>query len=238
MTQIIAGVFDDNAAADRTIANLHDAGFGDNDIDRFAVNPPGRHNRLPLGGDEQADEGARGGEFGALAGAAVGGAVGAVAGLVATPLIGPVAIANVSAPCDDMALSCKSAKPGRLDRPAPRCPINRPITAPPPIARPTVSPTNNIPHARVLSMRTMACPLRTNKVPVPCYSNLAEGGRQNQHGGPHRGAFSRSRISVSSFSLGVGSGGLGAAAFLRISVFIVLTSRNTQKATIRNSNVA
>ena len=41
MTQIIAGVFDDNAAADRTIANLHDAGFGDNDIDRFAVNPPG-----------------------------------------------------------------------------------------------------------------------------------------------------------------------------------------------------
>lgn len=94
MTQIIAGVFDDNAAADRTIANLHDAGFGDNDIDRFAVNPPGRHNRLPLGGDEQSDEGARGGEFGALAGAAVGGAVGAVAGLVATPLIGPVAIAG------------------------------------------------------------------------------------------------------------------------------------------------
>ncbi|HEY2818405.1 MAG TPA: hypothetical protein VGK44_14885 [Casimicrobiaceae bacterium] len=94
MTQIIAGVFDDNATADRTIANLHDVGFGDGDIDRFAVNPPGRHNGLPLGGDEQADEGARGGEMGALAGAAVGGAVGAVAGLVATPLIGPVAIAG------------------------------------------------------------------------------------------------------------------------------------------------
>jgi hypothetical protein len=94
MTQIIAGMFDDNATADRTIANLHDAGFGDGDIDCFAVNPPGRHNGLPLGGDEQADEGARGGEMGALAGAAVGGAVGAVAGLVASPLIGPVAIAG------------------------------------------------------------------------------------------------------------------------------------------------
>src|SRR5215467_12511902 len=94
MTHIIAGVFDDTATADRTIARLHDVGFGDADIDRFTVNPPGRHNGLPLGGDELADKGARGGEMGALAGAAVGGAVGAVAGLVAAPLIGPVAIAG------------------------------------------------------------------------------------------------------------------------------------------------
>jgi hypothetical protein len=94
MTHIIAGVFDDSSAADRTISRLHDAGFADDDIDRFAVNPPGRHHRLPLGGDQNADEGARGSELGALAGAAVGGAVGAVAGLVASPLIGPVAIAG------------------------------------------------------------------------------------------------------------------------------------------------
>jgi len=94
MTQIIAGVFDDNAAADRAIEKLHDLGFADNDIDRFDVNPPGRHHGLPLGGDEGADKGAKGGEMGALAGAAVGGAVGAVAGLVASPLIGPVAIAG------------------------------------------------------------------------------------------------------------------------------------------------
>ena len=94
MTHIIAGVFDDSSAADRTISRLHDAGFADDDIDRFAVNPPGRHHRLPLGGDQNADDGARGSEMGALAGAAVGGAVGAVAGLVASPLIGPVAIAG------------------------------------------------------------------------------------------------------------------------------------------------
>ena len=94
MTQIIAAVFDDNAAADRTTEKLHDVGFTDADIDRFAVNPPGRHHRLPLGGDQDADEGARGGELGALAGAAVGGALGAVAGLVASPLVGPVAIAG------------------------------------------------------------------------------------------------------------------------------------------------
>src|SRR5437764_10952687 len=94
MTRIIAGVFDDNASANRTIEKLHDVGFTDVDIDRFAVNPPGRHHRLPLGGDQDADEGARGGELGALAGAAVGGALGAVAGLVASPLVGPVAIAG------------------------------------------------------------------------------------------------------------------------------------------------
>ena len=94
MTRIIAGVFDDNASANRTIEKLHDVGFADADIDRFAVNPPGRHHRLPLGGDQDADEGARGGELGALAGAAVGGALGAVAGLVASPLVGPVAIAG------------------------------------------------------------------------------------------------------------------------------------------------
>jgi hypothetical protein len=94
MTQIIAGVFDDNTAANRTIEQLHDVGFTDADIDRFAVNPPGRHHRLPLGGDQDADEGARGAGLGALAGAAVGGAIGAVAGLMASPLVGPVAIAG------------------------------------------------------------------------------------------------------------------------------------------------
>ncbi|HEY3177924.1 MAG TPA: hypothetical protein VGL25_03490 [Casimicrobiaceae bacterium] len=94
MTQIIAGVFDDDASADRAIEKLHDVGLVDSDIERFAINPPGRHHRLPLGGDENADQGARGGGMGALAGAAVGGAVGAVAGLVASPLVGPVAIAG------------------------------------------------------------------------------------------------------------------------------------------------
>src|SRR5436853_4273348 len=94
MTQIIAAVFDDNAAADRTVQKLHDVGFADADIERFAVNPPGRHHRLPLGGDQDADEGARGGGLGALAGAALGGALGAVAGLGASPLVGPVAIAG------------------------------------------------------------------------------------------------------------------------------------------------
>ena len=94
MTHIIAGVFEDNAAADRTIGRLHDAGFADDDIDRFAVNPPGRHDHLPLGGDETSDEGARGSEMGALAGAVVCGAVVAFAVLVALPLIGAVASAG------------------------------------------------------------------------------------------------------------------------------------------------
>jgi hypothetical protein len=94
MSRIVAGVFSDNGAADRAIAVLHRIGFGRGDLDRFVLNPPGRHHGLPLGGDEEADKGAVGGEKGALTGVAVGAAVGAVAGLIASPLIGPVAIAG------------------------------------------------------------------------------------------------------------------------------------------------
>jgi len=94
MTRIVAGVFDDNATAERVAKALRAIGFEHEDIDIFAINPPGRHNGLPLGGDVDTDAGAAHGETGALSGAAIGGAVGAVAGLVATPLIGPVAIAG------------------------------------------------------------------------------------------------------------------------------------------------
>ena len=94
MSRIVAGIFDDNAAADRAIEGLHRAGFTRDDLDRFVLNPPGRHHHLPLGGDEGADQGAMGGEWGALTGAGVGGVIGALAGLLAAPLIGPVAIAG------------------------------------------------------------------------------------------------------------------------------------------------
>jgi hypothetical protein len=97
MTQIIAGVFDDEQSATAAAHELRGAGFAAADLDQFALNPPGRHHRLPMGGDENADAKAEGGDTGALAGAAIGGAVGAVAGLAATPFVGPAAVAGGAA---------------------------------------------------------------------------------------------------------------------------------------------
>ena len=93
MARIVAGLFEDQVAAESAIGLLGERGVDHCDVTTFIVNPPGMHHGLPLGGDEVADVGARDGEGGALKGAAVGGAVGIAAGLLATPLVGPVAIA-------------------------------------------------------------------------------------------------------------------------------------------------
>jgi hypothetical protein len=93
MASIVAGLFEDQLAAQRAIDGLRGHGVADADITSFVVNPPGMHHGLPLGGDEPADSEARGGESGAIKGAGIGGVVGIAAGLVAAPLVGPVGIA-------------------------------------------------------------------------------------------------------------------------------------------------
>jgi hypothetical protein len=97
MTQIVAGLFDDEQSATAAAHELRNAGFDAANLDQFVLNPPGRHDAFPLGGDEDADPNAEGAEGGAAKGAAIGTAVGAVAGLAATPLIGPIAIAGAAA---------------------------------------------------------------------------------------------------------------------------------------------
>ena len=97
MKQIVAGIFDDEGTATAAARKLRGAGFDALDLDQFAVNPPGRHHGLPLGGDEVADDKAEGGDKAAVKGAAIGTAVGAVAGLAAAPLVGPAAVAGGAA---------------------------------------------------------------------------------------------------------------------------------------------
>jgi hypothetical protein len=97
MTQIVAGVFDDEQTATSAAHELRSAGFEAADLDQFSLRPPGQHQGLPTGGDEPSDEKAAGGDRGAVKGAAIGTAVGAVAGLAATPILGPVAIAGGAA---------------------------------------------------------------------------------------------------------------------------------------------
>jgi hypothetical protein len=97
MTQIVAGVFDDEQAASVAARGLRNTGFDAADLDQFSLRPPGQHQGLATGGDETADPQAKGGDAGAVKGAAIGTAVGAVAGLAAAPLLGPIAVAGGAA---------------------------------------------------------------------------------------------------------------------------------------------
>lgn len=97
MTQIVAGVFDDEQTATSVAHQLRSAGFEAAELDQFSLRPPGQHQGLPTGGDEPADPKAKGGDTAAVKGAAIGTAVGAVAGLAATPLLGPLAVAGGAA---------------------------------------------------------------------------------------------------------------------------------------------
>ncbi len=76
------------------------AGFADGSTAMFFVNPPGQHDRFPVGGDRDESPGTEQAGGGSTAQAAVGGAIGAVVGLATLPVLGPgaaVAAAGVGA---------------------------------------------------------------------------------------------------------------------------------------------
>ena len=95
MTTIIAGMFETQVEADRAIDALKAAGFGDNDVTSFYLNPPGQHATYPIGGDTHHDAGTKESGKTAAVGATIGGitglALGAAAAAVAAPGITPVA---------------------------------------------------------------------------------------------------------------------------------------------------
>jgi hypothetical protein len=92
MTTIIAGGFDVYSKTQAAIDHLLAAGIARENLCEFRVNPPGEHDRTPIGGDRQASPGARHAHGGASKGGAVGAVVGAAAGVAATPLMGPAGI--------------------------------------------------------------------------------------------------------------------------------------------------
>lgn len=93
MARILLAQFDDFASAEAAAAELDALGIGSGDIEIFALNAPGQHDRFPVGGDEDEDRGARKGDEGAVTGAAMGGAAGVAIGLAAAPLVGPLGMA-------------------------------------------------------------------------------------------------------------------------------------------------
>ncbi len=92
MATIIAAGFENYEESRAATARLADAGIGAEHICEFAVNPPGMHDRTPIGGDHATSDGAMEAQGGAAKGLAAGAAIGAVAGAAAMPLIGPAGI--------------------------------------------------------------------------------------------------------------------------------------------------
>ena len=96
MKNIVAAHFEDFAHAEAALADLDANGVSAKDVDQVVLGAPGRHDRFPIGGDEDADTAAESGEKGAAGGAALGGAAGAVSGALLGPL-GAIAGAAVGA---------------------------------------------------------------------------------------------------------------------------------------------
>lgn len=90
MTHIIAGRLQLQDQVQHAIAQLIDAGFSEDQISSFYVNPPGQHDLYPIGGDRDKSPGAQESREGMVRGAATGGVIGAVVGVAGIPLGGPL----------------------------------------------------------------------------------------------------------------------------------------------------
>lgn len=87
-TTIIAGRFEQQAAAADTVEEFVRAGFVSERIASFYVNPRGQHDAYPMGGDHERSPGAKETGTGTALGAAAGGAI----GVAAAPVLGPVGV--------------------------------------------------------------------------------------------------------------------------------------------------
>jgi hypothetical protein len=93
MSTIIAGGFENIEYGNRALQRLTESGVPKEYICTYRVNPPGMHDRTPVGGDRDASPGTRHEHGNAAKGAAIGAAAGIAVGAAMTPFFGPVAIA-------------------------------------------------------------------------------------------------------------------------------------------------
>jgi hypothetical protein len=102
MSLIVAARFTTFPAAEDAAQKLFNAGFVEEDVTLFFVNPRGQHARYPIGGDTSTDAGAREAPKGAGMGVTIGAVVGAVVGVgifaaFSAPLIVSLIAAGVGA---------------------------------------------------------------------------------------------------------------------------------------------
>ncbi|HEX7683012.1 MAG TPA: hypothetical protein VF446_05665 [Trinickia sp.] len=102
MSLIVAGRFTTFAAAESAANRLFEAGFVQEDVTLFFVNPRGQHARFPIGGDRYADPQASQASKGAGKGSAIGAVIGAIVGVAlfsafSSPLLILIVAAGVGA---------------------------------------------------------------------------------------------------------------------------------------------
>jgi len=90
MATIIAGHFQLQEEAERACAALQAAGFAEQQLATFFLNPPGQHAATPIGGDHIISPGAKESPEGLAKGQVTGAAVGAAVGAASIPLTGPL----------------------------------------------------------------------------------------------------------------------------------------------------
>lgn len=93
MAHILLAQYDDFESAEAAAADLRALGIEPSNVEIFALNAPGQHDRFPVGGDVDEDRGARKGDEGAVEGAAMGSAAGLAVGAAAAAVAGPIALA-------------------------------------------------------------------------------------------------------------------------------------------------
>lgn len=81
MSLIVAARFTTFPVAEDASQKLFNAGFVEEDVTLFFVNPSGQHARYPIGGDTHTDAGARNASKGAGKGVTIGAVAGAVVGV-------------------------------------------------------------------------------------------------------------------------------------------------------------
>ena len=90
MSNIIAGRFIEQSQMEAAREEALRAGFAEEQVTSFFVNPPGQHDLTPIGGDEIESHGAGHSGHGISRGGLSGGAVGAAVGAATIPVLGPV----------------------------------------------------------------------------------------------------------------------------------------------------
>ncbi|WP_144109175.1 hypothetical protein [Paraburkholderia sp. BCC1886] len=98
MSLIVAARFTTFPGAEDASQKLFDAGFVEEDVTLFFVNPRGQHARYPIGGDTHTDVGSKAAPKGAGLGVTIGAVLGAVVGVgVFAAFSAPVIVSLIAA---------------------------------------------------------------------------------------------------------------------------------------------
>lgn len=90
MGYVIAGRFEQQGLVQQAREEILRAGFSEDKVSTFYLNPPGQHDLYKVGGDRDESPGAKHSESGLIKGGAAGAAVGVAVGAVTIPVLGPV----------------------------------------------------------------------------------------------------------------------------------------------------